>query len=114
VGRGATEPRALGKKIWVSLGPQYMLPNDDLHVLEPAGHGGVVFRKIECLRFAVWECPAAHGYTVRLMRPTFLRSCERKLVERNSLRKKCEARPHAIILVACNEDMVVVVVVGNR
>src|SRR6266852_2653715 len=44
--RGATETRALGKKVQVTLGPQLMLPNDDLHALEPAEHGGVVFGEI--------------------------------------------------------------------
>jgi hypothetical protein len=48
---GATKTRALGEK--VSLGPQTALPNNDLHALEPAGHGGVVFREIKWLVFTV-------------------------------------------------------------
>ena len=44
--RGATKPRALSKKVSL-LGPQTALANDDLHALEPARHGGVVFREIK-------------------------------------------------------------------
>ena len=44
--RGAMETQALGEKV-SSLRPQAMFPDDDLHALEPAGHGGVVFREIE-------------------------------------------------------------------
>jgi hypothetical protein len=75
--RGATKARALGKKDRVALGPQPALPNDSLHALEPAGHGRVVFREIEWLGFAVWECAVAHAWTVRMVRPLFLRSCKR-------------------------------------
>jgi hypothetical protein len=42
--RGTTN-RTLGKKILFR--PQSTLPDDDLHALEPAGHGGVVFSEIE-------------------------------------------------------------------
>jgi hypothetical protein len=43
--RGAARS-TLGKKV-SSLRPQTTLPNNDLHALEPAGHGGMVFREIE-------------------------------------------------------------------
>jgi hypothetical protein len=51
VARGATETWALGKN--VSLRPKTTLPNNDLHALKPARHGGVVFREIKQLVFAV-------------------------------------------------------------
>ena len=55
-----TTTRAIGKKISVGR-PQTTLPNDDLHALEPAGHGGVVLREIKYMWLAVWECAIAHG-----------------------------------------------------
>ena len=58
--RGATKPWALSKKVSL-LGPQTTLLNDDLHALEPAGHGGVVLREIKYMWLAVWECAIAHG-----------------------------------------------------
>jgi len=73
--RGALKTQALSKK--VSLRPQTMLLNDNLHALEPAGHGGVVFRKIEELGLTVWEYAIAHVWTVRVMCPSFLWSCEK-------------------------------------
>lgn len=75
--RRAAKTRALGEKILVALRPQTALPNDDLHALEPAGHGGVVFREIEQLWFTIWEGATAHAWTIRMERPSFLRSCER-------------------------------------
>jgi hypothetical protein len=74
--RGAAKTRALGKKV-SSLGPQTTLPNNDLHALEPAGHGGVVFREIKRLMLAVWEFAAAHAWAIRVVCPPFLRSCKR-------------------------------------
>jgi hypothetical protein len=74
--RGATKPRALSEKVSL-LGPQTVLPNDDLHALEPAGHGGVVFREIKYMRLTIWECAAAHAWTIRDVCPPFLRPCER-------------------------------------
>ena len=74
--RGAMKPWALGEKI-SSLGPQTTLLDNNLHALKPAGHGGVVFSEIERLRFAVWECAAAHAWTIRVDCPPFLRCCER-------------------------------------
>jgi hypothetical protein len=60
VARGTMKAQALGKKISLSR-PQITFPNDNLHALEPAGHGGVVFREVKCLGFAVWECDATHA-----------------------------------------------------
>jgi hypothetical protein len=74
--RGAVKTRALGEKLALAE-PQTALPNDDLHALEPVGHGGVVFGEIERMRFAIWERATAHAWTVRMVRPPFLRSCER-------------------------------------
>ena len=74
--RGTTKTWALGEKVFILLGPQTTFPNDDLHALEPTGHGGMVFRKIERLRLAVWKRAAAHAWTVRVVRPPFLRACE--------------------------------------
>jgi hypothetical protein len=53
VTREALKILALGEKINISLGPQTILLNDDLHALEPARHRGIIFRKIEWLRFAI-------------------------------------------------------------
>jgi len=55
---GTTKPWALGGKI--SLRPQTMLLNDDLYALEPAGHGGVVFREIKGLQLAIQKCAGTH------------------------------------------------------
>jgi hypothetical protein len=74
--RGTTKTRALGKKIPLG-GPQITFLNDNLHALEPAGHGGVVFREIKWLGFAVWECAAAHVGAFWVVHPLFPRSCER-------------------------------------
>jgi hypothetical protein len=69
---------ALGKEISFG-GPQTALANNDLHALEPARHGGVVFSEIEWLGFAIWECAAAHAWTAMVVRPSLPRSCEREV-----------------------------------
>ena len=74
--RQALKTWALGKKVSL-LGPQTMLPNDNLHSFEPSGHGGVVFRKIKELRLAIWEFAIAHAWTIRVVRPPFLQCCKR-------------------------------------
>jgi hypothetical protein len=74
--RGAAKTRALGEKTRVSLRPQAALPNDDLHALEPTGHGGMVFREIKKLWFTIWEGATAHAWSVRVVRPPFPRSCK--------------------------------------
>ena len=73
VARGAMKPWALSEEVslWV-LGPQTTLANNDLHALEPAGHGGVVFREIKYMWLAVWECVTAHVWTIREVHPPFL------------------------------------------
>ncbi len=86
--RGAMKTRALGKKFSLA-GPQTTLPNNDLHAFEPAGHGGVVFRKIKRLGLASWKSAAAHAWTVRLMRPPFLRPCERSQLDSAGHQKSC-------------------------
>ena len=63
--RGTVKTQALGEK--VSFGPQTLLPNDDLHALESAGHGGVVFGEIEQMQLSIWECATAHVWTVRVV-----------------------------------------------
>lgn len=73
---GAAKTWALGQKIVFRVRPQAALPNDDLHALEPAGHGGVIFRKIKVLMFAVWEPAATHAWAVRVACPSFLWSCK--------------------------------------
>lgn len=75
--RGAAKTWALGKKVQVPLGPQTALPNDNLHALKPTGHRGVVFREIKVLWLAVWEGATVHVWTIRVVRPPFLRPCER-------------------------------------
>ena len=72
------ETWVLGKKVSLG-GPQTTLLNDDLHAFEPARHGGVVLREIKQLGLAIWECAAAHAWTIRLVHPPFSRPCERKL-----------------------------------
>jgi len=76
VARGAMKTLALGKKIAIPVRPQTSLPNDNLHALEPAGHGGMVFGKIKYLRCTIWECATAHAWTIRLACPPFPWSCE--------------------------------------
>lgn len=89
--RQATKTWALRKK--VSLGPQTTLPNDDLHSLEPSRHGGVVFRKIKRLRLAIWEFAVAHAWTVRVVRPPFLRCCKRSQLVNKPQKKPPPHRP---------------------
>ena len=76
VARGATKTWALSKEVSL-LRPQTVLPNDDLHTLEPARHGGVVFREIKYMWLAIWECATVHAWTIREVHPPFLWSCER-------------------------------------
>ena len=104
--RGATETWALGKKIIVSLRPQTTLTNDGLHALEPVGHGGMVFREIKQLRFTIWEGAAVHAWTVRVVHPSFLRSCKRSQSVNQNGSRKAGARLHVIVLsvVVRNED----------
>jgi hypothetical protein len=89
--RGATKPRALSEKLSL-LGPQTALTNDDLHALEPAGHGGVVFREIKYVWLAIWECAAAHAWAIREVGPPFLRSYERSQLRMQ--KKMCGMTAH--------------------
>ena len=73
---GAAKTWILSKKIPLTR-PQTTLPNDNLHALKSARHGGVVFREIKGMRLAVWKCTAMHKWTIRVVRPSFLGCCER-------------------------------------
>ena len=80
VSRRTTKSWALSKQ-FSSLWPKTALPNDDLHALEPAGHGGMIVREIKRLVFTIWEHAAAHAWAIRVVRPAFLRSYERSQLD---------------------------------